>query len=169
MRLFIGIDPGDAARAVLARDAAALRDLAYGRFVPPENYHLTLAFLGEQDAREIPRICEAMRMAAGVRSFSVALGRLGAFGPVLWRGVTPEDGLASLADRLRAALDGMGIGYDSMPFRAHITLVRNARLPRGLPPCAPARFVVRSLILYESVRGQDVPRYLPRAEEPLRP
>ena len=53
MRLFIAINFNDMTRARLIALRDELRDKAvYGRFSPSENLHLTLAFLGESDAKQ---------------------------------------------------------------------------------------------------------------------
>ena len=64
MRLFLALDLDSAARAQTAevqsrlRRAAAFRDVAL-RWVPPENLHLTLAFLGEMNADRAARVMRA--------------------------------------------------------------------------------------------------------------
>ena len=79
MRLFIAIDLPPHVRRAAADMAAQLRAYgARGRFVPPENYHVTLRFIGESDA--LPDAVEAMRSAVrDGRPFLLRLGGDGAF------------------------------------------------------------------------------------------
>ena len=58
VRLFIGILLPRAVRDSVAESARLLEQhCAAGRFVPRENYHLTLAFLGEQPEGALETIC----------------------------------------------------------------------------------------------------------------
>ena len=60
-RLFLALwpDPATAAAlAVLARDVA---EHAHGKATPPENIHLTLAFLGNQPSAIVPDLIKSMR------------------------------------------------------------------------------------------------------------
>jgi 2'-5' RNA ligase len=116
------------------------------RIVPPDRWHLTLAFLGDVDD---PRACDAAAAAGdAVAAWRDAGGDLpllgvaggGVFGrgrsTVLWAGVDGEVGsVDDLAVRLRQALRRAGLPVDPKPFRAHLTL---ARLGDRLTPDALA-------------------------------
>ena len=170
MRLFLALAPDEAARAALARTACMLRPLAPGRYVPPSLYHITLAFLGETDAARLPAVREAMEVAARrSRRFPLALGRLGAFGSVLWRGVEADGARPALALSLREELRARAVPFDPKPLRAHITLARDARLTEEARRLAlpEAVWQARSLTLYQSVRREGALQYLPCAEAVL--
>lgn len=169
MRLFIGIAPDKAARQALHESALRLQQTVPGRYADPSLYHITLAFLGELDARQVPAIRMAMgQAAADIRPFVVALGDVGTFGPILWRGVADSAALCHLSDRVRASLRAAGIPYDQRPFTAHITLARDARLSaQAGESCPAAAFPVRSILLYESVRHGGRLTYHPLAEVSL--
>jgi len=166
-RLFLGVPVDEAARQALWETARALSARVIGRYLDPSLYHITLAFLGETGEDSLPRIFTAMEDAArGVHPFQVALGGVGSFGTVLWRGLQDDRALFLLAGRLRASLASQGVPFDKKPFKAHITLARDA----GPPPDAPnirapeASFWVRSLTLFESARPAGKLAYLPRRE-----
>ena len=60
MRLFIGIPlPDDVRRAVAGLAAQAGAHIP-GRYVLEENYHITLAFLGDAPPESVPRIGEVL-------------------------------------------------------------------------------------------------------------
>lgn len=170
MRLFIGLAPDAAARAALSETARILKAHTDGRFADPILYHITLAFLGELDVRDIPTILSAMRRAGAAEApFSVQLAALHSFGSVLWRGVAPEEDLRRLANCLREELSRHSIPFDPKPFRAHITLVREASLPREplaarLPDAA---YPVCQMTLFESIRARGALQYVPRGAVPL--
>ncbi|MEN6636288.1 MAG: RNA 2',3'-cyclic phosphodiesterase, partial [Clostridiaceae bacterium] len=79
MRLFIAIPlPPDITRALSASRVALEAHGAVGRFVPRENYHITLHFLGETDA--LKDITDAMREAVrDIRPFVLRLRDYGSF------------------------------------------------------------------------------------------
>lgn len=118
MRAFIALEMPEE----FVYDAAALaRRLARsvdGRFVPEENYHLTLAFLGEIGEAEARAAMDAMDeacRAAGPMPIEVeGLGAFGkrAGGAGLWLDVTRDPELMSLAERVRAGLEARGVAYD---------------------------------------------------------
>jgi len=164
MRLFIGVAPDRAARMALAETARLLRERTNGRFSDPDLYHITLAFLGDTAPDAVPAILDAMRHAASERRpFSISLGAVGCFGLILWRGIEPAGPVNELAQALRTALLAAKIQYDAKPFRAHITLARESRLPpeAGALSIPPARYPIHTLMLFESRRDGGALRYRP--------
>lgn len=147
---------------------------APGRRVPPENWHLTLRFLGDTppDARD--RVLRQMEQVRMGRGFMLRFGRLGAFpGPgrarILWLGVeegAPE--LGAVAAAVENAVRGAGFSEADKPFKAHLTLSR-LRTPQPvstLVEAAPALGVwmpVSEVVLYESRTGRGPARYEPIA------
>ncbi|MDX1381118.1 MAG: RNA 2',3'-cyclic phosphodiesterase [Xanthomonadales bacterium] len=100
-----------------------------GRAVRPPNLHVTLAFLGMQEAAVI---AEAAAVAADLEfpPCRVTLDRVGQFGrgSVLWLGATAvPDELHAFQQALVAALTRQGIGHDPKPWKLHLTLYRRLR------------------------------------------
>ncbi len=141
MRLFVAAYPSPEAVAHLSQFVATLhvgRPAEPGRslrVVPPDRWHLTLAFLGDVDdlragdaAAAVGEAVAAWRDAGGqVPQLGVAGG--GRFGrgrfTVLWAGVDGDvPSLDELAVRLRQALRRARLPVDRKPFRAHLTLAR---------------------------------------------
>lgn len=125
-----------------------LRASMPARFIPRENRHITLAFLGDAPTSALPDIEDALEAAAANNEEITLLpDRLGKFGrssdATFWLGLAEDPGLTSLANRLREELYTRDIPFDDKPFLAHITLARRARIPKGnLPPLpfpGPAR------------------------------
>ena len=82
MRLFLAIQLSPAVREALLTAQDALRRQGRGSFPPPENLHLTLAFLGEA---EDPTRARAALSEVSCRPFSLAVGGPpGHFGDLLW-------------------------------------------------------------------------------------
>ena len=133
---------------------AALRDAAAGlrrhlnstadmlRWVPPENLHLTVKFLGEIAEGRLAKVANAVREAARrTRPFTITLTGAGAFPSarrpqVVWVGVSEgSDALVALARDLDAALYRMKFPRERRPFRPHLTVAR-VRPAGALPDLA---------------------------------
>lgn len=131
MRLFIAALIPDTVRDALqqAREQLqrAVPDRAL-RWIAPENYHITLLFLGEQDESRVPVIAQAMESArAGIEPFEIALAGLGVFPnwnrpSVLWAGVS--EGVKPLNQIANALQRTLLPNTPSKPFHPHITLAR---------------------------------------------
>ncbi len=124
MRLFVAVDPSPEAARHLA---VAMRGVRLAARPGTEDWHVTIAFLGEVAAADLPTIEAALARAAA----SAPPGRLrvagsGRFGDaVLWAGLDGDlDALTTLAEKVRAEL---GAGFDERPFRPHLTLARRGR------------------------------------------
>src|SRR5690606_28850714 len=107
MRLFIALNLPDKARQRLHSALAPLRDGGFPvRWTDPEDYHLTLKFLGEVRSEVIPvaeRVIE--RVVRETREFPIAFGGIGAFPTirlpsVVWIGVDPSPALRCLKQDL---------------------------------------------------------------------
>lgn len=137
LRLFVAIELPEEWHNALAREEQALEAAApgYCRWVDPRVMHVTLAFLGWQPAVARPTIERAVEAAAAAApTLTLSLDRLGSFGGrrslrVLWLGVkdAPAGALAAVRAGVVAALQEGGIGVETEPFRAHITLARARR------------------------------------------
>jgi len=173
MRLFIAIPlPPDITRALSAARVALEAHGAAGKFVPRENYHITLHFLGETDA--LKDITDAMHEAVrDIRPFVLRLREYGSFktdgshtGFVCVSCDSEE--LNRLYETLESALWERGFSKNRGRLTPHITLGRKIEGDDGfvLPP-QKAAFTASSLVLYESTseRGQMV--YTPVHRERL--
>ncbi len=96
--------------------------------------------------------------------FDWTLDRLGAFARarVVWAGGEPSAPLADLAGRVRDLLDRMQIRYDTKPFAAHVTLLRDvARANTASMAIEPIHWPVARATLVQSVSGAGGPVYRP--------
>lgn len=94
-----------------------------GRYVPVQNLHLTLAFIGEYDN---PKKVKQVIKQVPLDPFPILLSKTGHFGNLLWAGVQENQKLNAYAGQLRQALRQNGIPFDPKKFVPHITLIRNA-------------------------------------------
>lgn len=169
VRLFLGIELPPAWRRVLAQGTDALQRAGVrGKFTLPDNYHLTLVFLGETQRQ---RAAEAALRQAGGSPFPLRSASPGCFprkgGDIWWLGVNPAPGLLAVQRRLEKALRASGFSPEERPYRPHITLARKVRSPAGLEPLTapnlfpPLEFQVNRITLFSSQRVDGALRYLP--------
>jgi 2'-5' RNA ligase len=170
MRLFAGIPLDAAARTFVAIAVDALKLEGFrARWTPAENWHVTLAFLGDVNEAAVPAITSAFHTVQGqlsLAAFSLQLSSIGAFpNPrrprVLWVGgqdQEPQFGAAALA--LRSAFELLGFHFDDLS-TAHVTIGRTTgSAPLRAPRLAAAHAMpVTRLVLFESVRTPAGVRY----------
>lgn len=177
-RLFVALAMPEDIRDRLAGPRAGLPG---ARWVPPENLHLTLRFVGEADGAAARDAADALsRIDAG--GFDLALSGVGAFesggrARSVWAGTEPEPALDALQRKVDGALARAGVRMDTRRFRPHVTLARfsGARAARlgpwlaanGLFRAGP--FAVEGFTLFESALGRGGSVYRPLVEFPLRP
>jgi RNA 2',3'-cyclic 3'-phosphodiesterase len=130
VRLFAAVDPP---RDVCGQLSAAMPSADERlRYVPPEQWHLTLAFYGEVGEAKAQVLSEGLeRVAARSRQLSVRLAGSGTFprqaakARVLWAGLDGEvDEMRRLADRCAGAGRRARIAMEKRAFRPHLTLAR---------------------------------------------
>jgi len=177
MRLFIGLGIPEHLRMSLA---ALQGGIPGARWVKPENYHITLRFLGEL-SRHQARDIDAALSDLDVPEFEVALSGVGCFGSKgrvrdVWTGVVPEGALNHLQSKVERACVQEAMPPDRRKFKPHCTLARM----RDVPEHACADFMnahaafstmpfdVERFYLYESHLGREGAHYEVVAEYPLR-
>ncbi|WP_044894461.1 RNA 2',3'-cyclic phosphodiesterase [Bacillus alveayuensis] len=104
--------------------------LSFRNWVHQQDYHITLAFLGEASFIQLEQVKQAMeQIAKSHRSFMLTLDKIGTFGNrlaprILWQGVKEEPKLYELRDDVYRACIDIGFSLDKRPFAPHITLAR---------------------------------------------
>jgi RNA 2',3'-cyclic 3'-phosphodiesterase len=136
VRLFVGVELDDAQRARCAQAAFALQTQLAGlrrlnvRWIPDDNLHITLWFLGELEAEPAERVLEALRTSWIIEPFSLAIAGAGAFpssGPprIFWFGVSEgADPLAQMYQDLAARFGPLGHGAERRAYHPHVTVGR---------------------------------------------
>jgi len=101
------------------------------RWVPPENLHVTVKFLGDIRDDQIGPVTGAITLAAGeYRPFDLRLGGFGFFpnerkARIFWIGIeTGFEPLKALAHAIDRQVATLGFPLETRPFSAHITLAR---------------------------------------------
>lgn len=125
VRLFVGVELPEDVRERLASLCAGVPG---ARWVPPENMHLSLRFIGEVAGDEAEDIFHALA-AVRPRAFDISLAGVGHFETgnevrALWVGVERNAELVALRDRVESALGRVGLPRDGRRFTPHVTLAR---------------------------------------------
>lgn len=172
MRLFVALALPEQVRRRLSHLCFGLPG---ARWVSPENFHVTLRFIGEVDGGLMQDIDAAL---AGIRApgFEIEIASVGHFGSPgkirsIWAGVAPQPALQHLHDKVESAVVRAGAEPDGQKFRPHVTLTRSnvtqlGKLQDFLAQHSlfrSGRFPVTHFTLFSSFTGGEGAIY--RAEE----
>ncbi len=100
------------------------------RWVPPQNMHLTLKFLGDVSPNSVEFLKQMLRTEAeNIPCFDIHLAGLGAYPNlkrprVLYVGIQAPAVLDALVRGIESASRRLGYGPEDRPFSAHLTLGR---------------------------------------------
>src|SRR5687767_3131951 len=136
MRLFLGVELDDALRGACAAAAARLGDRLRAearldvRWVPEENLHVTLWFLGHLPDERVPAIVERVREPWDTAPFALTISGAGIFPPsgpprIVWLGVADgADALSGLYRALVPRLGPLGFEPERRAYHPHVTIGR---------------------------------------------
>jgi 2'-5' RNA ligase len=176
MRLFVGIDlPWEVRERLDSLDGT----IPGARWVPAENFHLTLRFIGEVGKHQAEEIDLALA-ALKAKPFPLTLSGVGTFAKAgrdfaLWVGVERNPQLEHLQNKIETALQRIGLEPERRRFSPHVTL---ARLDNA-PPVKLAGFVqahnlfraepiaVEHFTLFSSLLCKEAAVYTAEVEYPL--
>ncbi len=177
MRLFVGLELPWEARRRLAMLGG--RGVPGARWVPMENFHLTLRFIGEVPAYRAEEVDEALA-ALRAKRFALELAGVGTFAKggrdtTLWVGVTRNPALEHLAGKIETALQRAGMHAERRRFAPHVTLARLDNAPvdklagfvqaHNLFRAGPIE--VACFTLFSSQLGKEASVYTPEVEYEL--
>jgi 2'-5' RNA ligase len=176
MRLFVGLDLPWELKQQLARLVGGLPG---ARWVPPDNYHLTLRFIGEVPPHRAEELDLALSALRG-RGFTLDLAGVGTFAKAgrevsLWVAAERNPKLEQLHAKVETALQRAGMPPEKRRFSPHITLARLENVPQErlisyvqahnlfrAPPLPVHHFT-----LFSSLLGKEASVYTPEVEYEL--
>ena len=180
MRLFVAIELPEQIRLACER---LQQDVLDARWVPPENMHLTLRYLGNVNGADFQDLLPALADAF-TPPFEIEVAGVGHFESrqvptALWAGIKPSADLKRLQLKVERAVRSCGLPPETRKFMPHITLarlgaadplqVRNFLQRHAL--FAPGQVRVEGFTLFSSHLGKGDPHYRPEAdylfEEPV--
>jgi len=176
MRLFVGLDLPWPVRERLALLSGGIPG---ARWIPAENFHITLRFIGEVPAHKAEELDLALA-ALKARGFSISLTGVGTFEkagrPVaLWVGVERDARLDLLQSKIEIACQRTGLEPERRRFTPHVTLARlDNAVESKLASFVQANNLFRSepvpighFTLFSSRLGKEASVYTPEVEYAL--
>jgi len=181
LRLFVAVDVPAPVRAAVGDAVEPVRERTPGaRWVPAQNQHVTLKFLGATRPGLVGWVTQIVgEVAAGNERFETRVGPLGAFpserrARVLWAALDDPDGhMVGMATSLEEAL-ALEFAREKRAFTPHLTLAR-FEPPVDLADLLLSAeigseiFPVERLVLYRSRLRRPAPVYEALDAFPLGP
>jgi 2'-5' RNA ligase len=175
-RLFTGLEiPEDLAFALSLKRGG----LSGARWIDPENYHITLRFIGDVDHQTADEVADSLDRLANSLRFSIRLTGFGTFGGdkprALFAGVEPSEALNRLQAAHERVLQKAGLAPEGRKFVPHVTLARLrgtsaeevARFIAEAARFEPMRFVPARFVLFSSRDSVGGGPYLVEQSYPL--
>jgi 2'-5' RNA ligase len=159
-RLFVAVDlPSDIKEEL----ATICFGLPGARWVPADQLHLTLRFIGEVDGNLFKDIKE-MLSSVTTENFAMRLKGVGHFPPrkrprVIWVGIEANDSLLRLRGKIESVLVRGGLEPEGRKYSPHITIARLKDTPAvkagnfiaANDLFASPSFTVQDFLLYSSI------------------
>ena len=158
-RLFTGLEvPYDVQLALSLKRGG----LFGARWIDPENYHITLRFIGDVDNHLADEVSYELDRAANFEPFRIRLSHLGTFGGdrprALYAGVENNEALQRLQASHERVLRRVGLEAEARKFVPHVSLARLrgtsaidvADFIHHAGIFAPLEFTVRRFVLFSS-------------------
>jgi 2'-5' RNA ligase len=163
LRIFTGLALTPEVREFVSDVTVALQGEVRGvRWVPPENLHVTLKFLGNCEESQVARLVDAMQKAASQLPLTLTVRRVGAFpslgsARVIWVGAEDLEGrVQKVYNVLEKGAERCGFPREKRPYRPHITIGRARKAPVKISTSVASGFdgeislQVRDLVLFKS-------------------
>jgi 2'-5' RNA ligase len=161
MRCFFAVWPDAAARQRIAAAAAVVEGGEGARRVPPQNYHLTLAFVGEIAAASLGLLRQVGRELRAP-GFTLALDAY-EYWPkpevVVAAAREIPSALSGLWQRLHRDLNGHGLALAPKRLRPHVTLARKVTQAPVWPAMSPFEWSAQEFSLVRSDSAEAGPAY----------
>ncbi len=170
MRLFIAVDLPVEIKQALLKLQSDLKQLGINGFwKSPDNFHITLEFLGEIDPNKVAALTETMSIVVRhYKPFNLSITGIGAFPSLkkphtLWTAVSGSlKELERLKQDLHHELKSNGFKLDERKFKPHISLASRPILDKidlsAVRSKMLGEYMVTEIVLFESkvIRGKRV-------------
>jgi 2'-5' RNA ligase len=175
MRTFIGMKLEAETREKIASALKPFKKIATPiKWVKPENWHLTMKFIGEVNDEKKDRIIRALNeIPIPVQPFEIVISGFGKFGRgddlnIFWAGIEENQILKKIYLQIEEALEKIQVKREDREFRPHLTIGRN-RKPFNFKPFAAiiekeqsrriASFIARGFQIFQSILTPEGPIY----------
>jgi len=157
MRLFVAIQLSDEMKRSITSLLHEMKQKGIkGNYVPLQNLHLTLAFIGETD--DPGKVKDALKNIQ-IKPFKLSFSEMGTFGDLLWAGIKGNQGLSAAAKTVRDALDAAGVKYEHDKFEPHITIIRKVSGNWKQIPAPKGEMMVKKISLMKTTFKDGKPVY----------
>ena len=178
MRTFIALSLAESSQDALGDMSArmAYQDKSNAvRWVDQQNYHLTLAFVGELDQRDTELLIH--NLESDLQSYGVS-GEVSGLSPfptarpkLIAAMVSANEGLLDVHQQVVSCLTSSSIAFDKRRFAPHITLgrLRHSRNAYGglIPISQQLDIEFDGIVVYESILSHQGAQYEPLFTYPL--
>lgn len=175
-RLFTGLQvPSDVAFALALKRGG----LQGARWIDPDNYHITLRYIGDVDHRTANEVSDVLERFVHSEGFAVTISHLGAFGGnkprALYAGAEMNETMVRLQASQERMLQRIGLLPDGRKFTPHVTLARLrdthpeevARYIALSGRFAPLTFTAHQFVLFSSKESAGGGPYVIEQSYPL--
>lgn len=160
-RLFFALWPNQPFRQELTILSKVALQVASGKSVPKDNWHITLAFIGEVNQTVKTCLLQAASTIS-IPPFDLTMDTLMYWqrNQILWFGAhqTPL-ALQTLVTELNNKLSPCNYHPDTRPFQAHITLMRKAVITQPLPSVTTLNWRIEEFALVKSIIAPSGVKY----------
>lgn len=146
------------------------------RWVPPENMHLTLRFLGETNDVQLSALINQLDQLQHLPVFELAFTRFGVFPAwkspnTIWLGFEKTSDLENAQQTTESIVRTCGYQHEKKPFTPHLTIARVKRNPNPdtvaliketfyeAPPPVNDRFQACHVVLFQSILSSQGAKY----------
>jgi len=175
MRIFVAVTiPQSVKRALWKIVEPKRKEFPFLKWVEPENWHITLKFLGETEEELVEKVKKSLKnVVKPLSPFQVKFSSFGSFPSkgnikVLWLGLGKGDEeMTSLAKKVEDEINSLGFPKEVRAFTPHLTLARARRKERrqlsleelGIKEARLTPFLVKEVVLMESKLRPEGPIY----------
>ncbi|RMH11862.1 MAG: RNA 2',3'-cyclic phosphodiesterase [Gammaproteobacteria bacterium] len=166
-RLFFALYPDAEARQALYENVKDSLPEKQGRFVPVENLHMTLVFVGSCNDSDLECLQSCLPEDLSFSRFRIHLDHLGYWKrpKILWAGCSEvPDTLSKLVETLRDQIrNRCNLPIESRDYQPHVTLMRKVMPEKGnilkKTPIESVYWSITDIHLMESVSGPEGVQY----------
>ena len=164
MRVFVALELPQKTKDNLERSSRQFEELANGgNFVPKDNFHITLHFLGNVAPSDLIYIQSAMDSVSDLPAPELAITQFALLraSDIVCAKLRQSVELTNLHDALGEKLEASGFEVEHRAFRPHVTLIRKKSFTLPFSEVTKSvkvynmPFVATNVILYESVFGEQ--------------
>lgn len=172
LRLFTGLSLTPEVREHVSSIVSELSERVEGvRWIPEENFHVTLKFIGPCPEERVPCVVDAMRRASRHLPLYLEIGGVGTFpslgsARVVWVGACDLEGrIEKIYNVIDRGAEKCGIPRERRRYKPHVTVGRCRKKPATVPRelaerfCGRVELEVADIVLYSSELNSTGARY----------